>query len=170
MKKQTRRNALFLEAGAQRLGEVQNAAAHLRIGNAIVSTHQFQRLALGHGVHVHARRFLGQTRDQARRQGFHFLGHIVEEKADGNIQNTRKIEQTRSTDTIGAALVLLDLLEGQAQGFTQLFLAHAKQGTAQTHTGTHMHIDGVGLTRRRTAAAGVATGSGFFGQFGGSSH
>jgi hypothetical protein len=51
--------------------------------------------------------------------------------------------QAACADPVGALLVFLDLLEGQAERLAELLLAHADQHAAHAHPATHMPIDGV---------------------------
>lgn len=59
--------------------------------------------------------------------------------------------QAAGADAVGAALVFLDLLKGQPDGFAQLFLAHAQQGAAQAQTATDIDVDGMGVPDARAA-------------------
>ena len=70
-----------------------------------------------------------------------FGGHVVEEEADRHVQDAGEVEQPARADPVHAALILLDLLEGQAQGFAKLFLAHAKKRATQPHPRADMDID-----------------------------
>src|ERR1700676_2354200 len=45
------------------------------------------------------------------------------------------------TDPVGASLVFLDLLEGEAEFLGQLLLAHAQLAAAQPHARTDIDID-----------------------------
>ena len=51
--------------------------------------------------------------------------------------------QTAGSDAIGASLVFLHLLKGQADRLPELFLAQAKHIPAQSHAGTDVDIDRV---------------------------
>ena len=51
------------------------------------------------------------------------------------------MKQAAGTDTVGAALIFLDLLEGKTKGLAELFLGHAQKRAALTQAQTHMHID-----------------------------
>jgi hypothetical protein len=53
--------------------------------------------------------------------------------------------QTAGSDAVGASLVFLDLLEGQADRLSKLFLTHAKHVPAQSHAGTDVDIDRIRL-------------------------
>src|SRR3546814_18546436 len=54
------------------------------------------------------------------------------------------MEQAAGEDAVGAALVLLDLLEGNAQRPGQGFLAEAHGKTAQAQPRADSDIDGIG--------------------------
>src|SRR5437870_3190273 len=49
--------------------------------------------------------------------------------------------QAASSDAVGASLVFLHLLKGQADRLPELFLAQAKHIPAQPHAGTDVDID-----------------------------
>src|SRR6266481_2365367 len=53
--------------------------------------------------------------------------------------------QAAGSHAIGASLVFLDLLKGQADCLPELFLAQAKHVPAQPHAGTDVDIDRVRL-------------------------
>ena len=71
-------------------------------------------------------------------------GKVLEEKRNRHVQGTAQVEQPARADTVNAALVFLDLLEGEPDGLAELCLANAKQIAAQAHPGTDMDVDGVG--------------------------
>jgi hypothetical protein len=53
-------------------------------------------------------------------------------------------------DAVGAFLVFLHLLEGEAKCGTQLFLAHCKHNAAHAHPAADMLVDGArGLLSRQ---------------------
>src|SRR6516162_9469903 len=53
--------------------------------------------------------------------------------------------QATGPDSIGAPLVFLNLLKGQADRFTELFLAQTEHVAAQSHSRADMDIDRVRL-------------------------
>ena len=63
-----------------------------------------------------------------------------------HVQGTAQVEKPARSDAVDAALVFLDLLEGEPDGLDGLFLAHAKQVAAQAHPGTERYINRVGAT------------------------
>jgi hypothetical protein len=73
-----------------------------------------------------------------------FFRHIGEKIRNRDIKGPGQVEQPAGSDTIGSALVFLDLLEGQAQGASQLFLAYAQQKTTQAQSAAHMGVDLIG--------------------------
>jgi hypothetical protein len=72
--------------------------------------------------------------------------HILEEVGDRHIEDPGQVEQAAGADAIGAALVFLHLLEGEADGFRQPLLAHAQQRAPLADALTDMDIDRVGET------------------------
>jgi hypothetical protein len=54
------------------------------------------------------------------------------------------LEQAAGAHAVRAALVFLNLLEGQARGLAKLFLAHAHKVAAQAQAHADMNINGVG--------------------------
>ena len=87
---------------------------------------------------------LGPRRRRGRRgavEAGQLLGHVVEEEGDGHVEHAGKVEQAGGADAVDAALILLDLLEGQAERFAKLLLGHAQQGAAQPDAGADMGVD-----------------------------
>jgi hypothetical protein len=56
-----------------------------------------------------------------------------EEEGDRNLQDMGDLLQTARADAVGTLLVLLYLLEGQAQGVAQFFLTHVQHHPAHAH-------------------------------------
>ena len=52
--------------------------------------------------------------------------HVLEEIGHRHFEHARKLVQPARPDAVGAALILLHLLEGETERFAKLFLAHAK--------------------------------------------
>jgi hypothetical protein len=131
----------------QRLGQLEHALAHLRVGDPVVGAHQLESLALGHRIALEDQRLLfGLATETARRAVTDRSRHLVEEIGHRHVEHARQIEQAAGTDAIGAALVFLHLLEGQPDRVTELFLAHAEQGAAQPNAASDMDIDWIGVT------------------------
>jgi hypothetical protein len=74
-------------------------------------------------------------------EGLLAVPHIIKKEADRHIKNTGDMVQPRCADTVGPALVFLDLLEGNAERFSQFFLRQAKLGSAQPDAATDMKIN-----------------------------
>ena len=51
--------------------------------------------------------------------------------------------QARSADSVGAALIFVDLLESDVELSAKLLLAHAEQSAAQAQPFANMNVDGV---------------------------
>ena len=75
--------------------------------------------------------------------------HVVEKERHRHIEDLAELEQARGADAVDAALVFLDLLEGQAEALAEPLLAHAEQGTAQPQALADMDVDRVGLACHR---------------------
>ena len=58
---------------------------------------------------------------------------VVREAIADYLAQSRDVLQAARADAVGALLVLLDLLEGDAQILAEFFLAHAKHHAAQAH-------------------------------------
>src|SRR4029079_12905334 len=70
---------------------------------------------------------------------------ILEEESDGNAQDGGDRLQTAGANPVRALFVLLDLLKGDAEIFTQLFLAHSKHIATQPDATPDMDIDRIRL-------------------------
>ena len=66
--------------------------------------------------------------------------HVVEEEADRHIHRLRNVPQTGSTDAVHSGFVLLDLLELDADFFSQLLLSHPNHPSAVTNSLADVHI------------------------------
>src|SRR3546814_20545003 len=72
--------------------------------------------------------------------------YLFEETGHGHAQDPRKLVQLAGTDAVGAALVLLDLLERQTQGVRQFLLGIPQEHPAKAHTSAHMDVYGMSLS------------------------
>ena len=72
-----------------------------------------------------------------------FARRIFEEERYRNIQNARNVLKTARADPVGSFFILLDLLEGDPEALSELFLAHAQHGAAKANPATDMNVDGV---------------------------
>src|SRR5258707_14527350 len=104
--------------GSHSLDHLENALAHAALTDLVVGAHQLERLALDEGVLLLLERRAGlpealsaaaRHRAARKRVGRHF----VEEIRHRHIQHLGELEEPARANTVGAALVLLDLLEGQ---------------------------------------------------------
>ncbi len=68
-------------------------------------------------------------------------GHIVKEKLNRDIENTRHVVQSAGADAIGAFFVFLYLLKGQIETFTKFFLAHSDQHSPHPQPAANMNIN-----------------------------
>src|SRR5580704_3624303 len=107
------RNALGV--GSERLRQVEEAAAHRSIVDLVVGGHEFVRLTLVQRVGVES--LLGRFRKAGDRRSADRIGG-VKEKLHRNVEDPAQIVQPAGADPIGAPLIFLYLLEGQAERLT----------------------------------------------------
>lgn len=69
----------------------------------------------------------------------------LRKKGNRYIEDRRDILQAAGANTVRALFVLLNLLKGNSETFTQFFLAHAEHGSAKTNSASDMNVDGVRL-------------------------
>ena len=72
---------------------------------------------------------------------------LLVEKLHRHAEHLRQIEQPAGADAVDALLVLLDLLEGEAELLAELLLAHAEQHAAEADPAADVHIDRIGPSR-----------------------
>src|SRR5262249_28794795 len=131
-----------------------DASADLRAGDPVVGANELERLAPCHRIRLELRRLvLGQAAQPAGRTRRNAGGHLLEEIRDRNIQHASQIEEAARPNPVGAALVLLHLLKGQANRLPELLLTHPEQGAAEPQAAADMNVDRIGV-----AHAGHATG------------
>src|SRR5471030_511984 len=137
---------LGMAGGAHGLAHFEDTLAYTVLADLVVGPHQLERLALDQGVFFLLERgrglaetFFTAARHRPARQGIG--GHFVEKVGDRHVQHLREFEEPARSDAVGAALVLLNLLEGETDGCPELLLAHAEKSTPLAHTRTHMNID-----------------------------
>jgi hypothetical protein len=63
-----------------------------------------------------------------------------------------KIVHARCADAVGATLIFLNLLEGQADGFAKTFLGQPKKSATQAHATADMDVDRIGDTGDASAS------------------
>ncbi len=80
----------------------------------------------------------------------------VEKIIRRDFEDPAEIVQTGRAHPVGPAFVFLHLLEGQPQRVAELFLRHAKDGTAlpDARPDMHIHRAGAGVTHRALSHAG----------------
>src|SRR5262249_35111685 len=96
-------------------GEVEEAAAELLVGNAVIGAHELQCFAPHHGIGS-ARRRVRSARRGAASASRAFRPEFVEEERDRDIKDAAQLKEPAGADPIGAALVFLHLLKGEADG------------------------------------------------------
>jgi hypothetical protein len=125
-----------------RLREIEHLLAHARVLDAVVGAHELERLALGERVGLVIGGSLVEAAIAAARGRCDLGRHLVEEELDRHVEDLGELIEPARADPVRAALVFLDLLEGQPQGLGQLLLAHPEHGPPQADAGAHMRIDG----------------------------
>ncbi|CUX40725.1 hypothetical protein AGR5A_Cc90298 [Agrobacterium genomosp. 5 str. CFBP 6626] len=136
------RGLLRISLGGERLDEIDETTANLWVGNLHKCAVQLQtfrrRQEIHHVVGAGCFRHAGRAANL-------IAGRVFEEEGNGYVQNPRYVLQAAGADTVRALFVLLDLLKGNSETFTQLFLAHAKHGSAKANSASDMNVDGVRL-------------------------
>jgi hypothetical protein len=129
------------------LDHFQELLARSLIGDRVIGTDQFDRFrALQPLARLHfARARLGAA-------GF----EIAEEMRNRHVQDIGDLRQPRCTDPIGAALVFLDLLEGEPERSGERLLVHPDQQPSRADAGADMNIDRVGHARPAAVSRGDA--------------
>src|SRR5690606_861861 len=69
----------------------------------------------------------------------------LEEVGDGNLEDRGDGLEAAGADAVGALLVFLDLLEGDAEMLAELFLTHADHVAPQADAATDMDVDRIRL-------------------------
>src|SRR5450759_5436114 len=75
-------------------------------------------------------------------------GASLEQKRYRHLKYFGDLLDAACTDPVGALLVFLNLLEGEAQCFAELLLAHAQHDAAHAHTTADIFVNRVGLFDR----------------------
>src|SRR5215471_618672 len=130
------------------LHHLEDALAHAAFADLVVGANQLERLTLDQrilllleGCAGLAEALAPAARHRTSRQSVR--RHLVEEVRHRHIENLGELVEPARTDAVGAALVLLNLLEGEPDGCSQLLLAHAEQRATLTHARADMNIYGV---------------------------
>src|SRR5262249_8600750 len=76
------------------------------------------------------------------------IGQAFEEEGDRRVERAGDLIELRSADAVGAALVLLHLLEGDAELRRQRLLADAEEATAHSDADADMKVHRNGQTDR----------------------
>ena len=67
--------------------------------------------------------------------------HFLEEEGDRHVEDHRDLVQTAGADSIGATLVFLYLLKGQAERLAELLLAQSEECPPQADATSDMDVD-----------------------------
>ncbi len=67
--------------------------------------------------------------------------HTLEEIGDGHVEDLGHVVKSAGTDSIGATLVLLDLLEGDPEPFSQLFLTETEENAPGPRLRADVKVD-----------------------------
>ena len=129
----------------ERPREFEEAAADRGIANRIVSVNEFDCFATPQriGVKLLGRRLDGTGRN---RLCVHRI-RVIKEELHRHAEDPAQLMQAAGADSVGTALVFLDLLKGQPDRLAKLFLAPAEHVAAQPDPGTDLHVDGVWSAR-----------------------
>ena len=125
----------------ERPGQFEEAAAHGGIVDRVIGVDEFDRFASAQriGVERLGRRLGEAARDRRRAHRI----HVVEEERHRHIEDPAQFMQPARADAVGAALVFLHLLKGQADRLAELLLAQPEHVAAQPDPGTDLHVDRV---------------------------
>src|SRR6202789_2531330 len=99
--------------------EVEELLPHGRVVDALIEAQQLHRIAADH------RRVIARSRRLAQSGMIAAVGKILEEEPDGHIEDAAQFVEPAGADAVGAALVFLHLLKGEADRLAELLLAHA---------------------------------------------
>ena len=91
--------------------------------------------------------------EPAERRRAHRVGSSSKKNDTGTSRTRAQLVQPAGADAIGAALVFLHLLKGQADRLAELFLAQAQHVAPQPHARADMDIDRVGSVRFATSGS-----------------
>src|SRR5579862_8353202 len=69
------------------------------------------------------------------------MRRALEEERDRHLKDIRNMLQPAGADAVGAFLVFLDLLKGQAERVAEFFLAHREHHPAHAHAAADMFVD-----------------------------
>ena len=120
-------------------GEFEQATAQGRIVDPVIGADQFDRLAPAQRIGVEGfGSGFGKACGDRRRS--HRI-HVVEEEMKPGRPEPGSDHEAAGSDAVGASLIFLDLLKGQADRPPELFLAQAEHVAAQPHAGTDVDID-----------------------------
>src|SRR5205823_11108741 len=72
------------------------------------------------------------------------MRRTLEEECNGDLQDLRDVLDSARADSVGALLVLLDLLECQAERVTEVCLAHRKHHPPHAYAAADVLVDRVG--------------------------
>ncbi|CUX09649.1 hypothetical protein AGR7B_Cc10313 [Agrobacterium deltaense RV3] len=128
--------------GGERLDEIDETAANLRVGDLHEGAVQLQTFSRGQKVdHIVGARRLRHAGCAASL----IAGCIFEKKGNGHIKDRGNILEAAGANAVRAFFILLDLLKGNSETFTQLLLAHSEHGSAKANSASDMNVDGVRL-------------------------
>src|ERR1700759_1421067 len=103
---------------AHGLDHLEDALADTALPDLVVGAHQLERLALDQRILLLLERGGGLAEAllaaaRHRPAGERVRWHLVEEVRDRHVEHLGELEQAARTDAVGAALVFLNLLEGE---------------------------------------------------------
>ena len=106
---------------------------------------QFNGFAGAHWIVLElARRLVGDAGGAGAVGNPGAFRHVLVEESHLDSEGLGHLEEIAGADAVAAVFVLLDLLESDADAFSELGLAHADADAAGAQARTHVLVDGVG--------------------------
>ena len=139
-----RKGATRLLPRTERFGQLEQAFANLRVADAVVGSHQLQRFPSRQRIRFERRlRLIGRRQAPRDRRPCTRSFMSSKKKETGTSRMRLNSNSRDGADAVGAALVLLHLLERQADGLAQFLLAEPEQGAPQPHPAANVNVDGI---------------------------
>ena len=129
------------------LDQLEQALAHLGVGNAVVVVHEFEGLTRVHRIAFQSGH--GDVRQPLHRilvvaAAEEFGRHFFEEERHIDAERLGDLGEIAGADAIGSALVFLDLLEGDSDRLAEFGLADADSHAPATDPPADVLVDRMG--------------------------
>src|SRR4051812_49133692 len=140
--------AFFFVSGGEALYQLENLPAQFQIGNPRIGGDKLRRFG---ACKVRRRRrcVLRETIRPSRR----LLRQPFIKVWQADTEDARNLEQSARADAVGAAFVLLNLLESDSQHFTKSFLTKPQQIASRADAPSHMRVYSIRLFFRHRCSA-----------------